>query len=526
MKENNNIKKLNNNDYNKITEKIFNENKNLIEENKKLKKEIEDLKLYIDDFNKIKEDNNKKIFELSNQITELKKQIDLLTKKSKLNEEIFKNKSLILADKYENKINKLLNINIKSSNNFLFIINNHQIKNILPFLSYKDIINLRLVNKKINNEFLNSQSNLKNFFINIIKLKNKKFSELKIYDIKKEYLIKNPKLEYLINEYVLNNNKNIGKELKDNISQCLNFINKEVKPLLGLKPSLKQNNNNNNNNNNSNNISSIYNNYLFGGIKSMFGYNNNNNTNNNKINNPNEIINNKEIYDNLEQNDNKILEILNDNNLGIICDYEFDFNNSQEIKNYLNKFLRSNIDEQKITNFILELCNGYSNLLFNSKKLLEEIKELNIVKNCLNERYKFYSNLSNVYEKKIKNFNLNNNNNNNNINNNNTIFNDNKSINSKSSSFITNKENYYNSIEMKMDLFKKEDINVEELKKKLENEKMNLIISTKQTDYYREKYEECQTDYNQFRMIYLEENRNLKKKLNELIIEKENLNKK
>ena len=390
MKENNNIKKLNNNDYNKITEKIFNENKSLIEENKKLKKEIEDLKLYIDDFNKIKEDNNKKIFELSNQITELKKQIDLLTKKSKLNEEIFKNKSLILADKYENKINKLLNINIKSPNNFLFIINNHQIKNILPFLSYKDIINLRLVNKKINNEFLNSQSNLKNFFINIIKLKNKKFSELKIYDIKKEYLIKNPKLEYLINEYVLNNNKNIGKELKDNISQCLNFINKEVKPLLGLKPSLKQNNNNNNNN--SNNISSIYNNYLFGGIKSMFGYNNNNNPNNNKINSPNDLINNKEIYDNLEQNDNKILEILNDNNLGIICDYEFDFNNSQEIKNYLNKFLRSNIDEQKITNFILELCNGYSNLLFNSKKLLEEIKELNIVKNCLNERYKFYSN--------------------------------------------------------------------------------------------------------------------------------------
>ena len=55
---------------------------------------------------------------------------------------------------------------------------------------------------------------------------------------------------------------------------------------------------------------------------------------------------------------------------------------------------------------------------------------------------------------------------------------------------------------------------------------MNLIISTKQTDYYREKYEECQTDYNQFRMIYLEENRNLKKKLNELILEKENLNKK
>ena len=108
MKDDINIKNMNNNDYNKITEKIFTENKNLIEINKKLKKEIEDLKLYIDDFNKIKEDNNKKIFELSNQITELKKQIDLLTKKSKLNEEIFKNKSLIIADKYENKINILI----------------------------------------------------------------------------------------------------------------------------------------------------------------------------------------------------------------------------------------------------------------------------------------------------------------------------------------------------------------------------------------------------------------------------------
>ena len=74
---------------------------------------------------------------------------------------------------------------------------------------------------------------------------------------------------------------------------------------------------------------------------------------------------------------------------------------------YLNKFLKSNFPVDKLTAFIKELCTGYSELLYSSNRSLMEIKEIEIVKNALNERYKHFEKLSSEYEKQLKVQNLN-----------------------------------------------------------------------------------------------------------------------
>jgi len=43
---------------------------------------------------------------------------------------------------------------------------------------------------------------------------------------------------------------------------------------------------------------------------------------------------------------------------------------------------------EKLTAFIKEVCLEYSELLFFSYKLLNDIREIEIVKQCLNERFK------------------------------------------------------------------------------------------------------------------------------------------
>ena len=130
---------------------------------------------------------------------------------------------------------------------FIYLLETHQINSIFPYLPIEDICNFKISNKKINHSFANSILNLKNFYITIIKKKNDKINSLKKYDIKKAYLMKQPKLEQLINEYVLIN-KIPGLELKNTIGKCLNFINKDVKIPLGFNPSKLKNQNSNNQN--------------------------------------------------------------------------------------------------------------------------------------------------------------------------------------------------------------------------------------------------------------------------------------
>jgi hypothetical protein len=78
---------------------------------------------------------------------------------------------------------------------------------------------------------------------------------------------------------------------------------------------------------------------------------------------------------------------MNNNELNV----DFTFNNADEIKTLLVTFFTSlKNSPQIISNFIAEMINEYSEFLYNSQKALYEIKELEIVKNALHERFKKY----------------------------------------------------------------------------------------------------------------------------------------
>jgi len=53
---------------------------------------------------------------------------------------------------------------------------------------------------------------------------------------------------------------------------------------------------------------------------------------------------------------------------------------------YINLFL--DMPTEKLTAFIKEICLEYSELLYFSFKFTHEIREIELVKNCLNERFK------------------------------------------------------------------------------------------------------------------------------------------
>jgi len=83
--------------------------------------------------------------------------------------------------------------------------------------------------------------------------------------------------------------------------------------------------------------------------------------------------------------------------------YEFDYNSPDDIKNILNRFLKSNFSTEKLTNFIKEVCHEYSELLYFSNKSVNEIRELELVKNALSERYKQFHKISISLENELSN---------------------------------------------------------------------------------------------------------------------------
>ena len=514
-------------EFEKENEILKKQNIDLKNENDKFLKEIRFLKNSINELNNLKSDSEKNFQNLKNenikfqnQNISLQKKIDDLTKLKKQ----FEEKSEIKKNKKEIMKNLFFS-NQKINSPFIYLLQTHQLNKVFSYLSINDICNFIISNKKINNSFKNSITNAKNFYITTIKRKNEIITSLKKYDIKKVYLIKNPKLEQLIKEYVLTN-KIPGKELKNTVGKCLNFINKEVKIPLGYNPSKLKTQKTEEKIENNNNQYYGYN--LFSGFTNMFNYGNkqlkteNNNltpnknkSSNNSKNGSFSSINNSNfsqdlIQQNLNEYDQQLINDLNNNDFGINSLYEFDFQTSDDIKMFLNKFLKYEFPVEKLTAFIRELCNGYSDLLFSSNIILKEVKELEFVKNALNERYKYYSELCFDYEKKMKNnngvayieskFNKKNNNMNNDIMNENNI--------------------------QKNNEIKNENDDIDILKKEIENNKMLIHISQQKADYYKEKYSSCKNDFDEFKNIFLNENRNLKFKLDSSLKEKEELNKK
>ena len=62
---------------------------------------------------------------------------------------------------------------------------------------------------------------------------------------------------------------------------------------------------------------------------------------------------------------------------------------------------------EKLTVFIKEICLEYSELLYVSNKLMDELRELDIVKNCLNERYRKLNKICFQQEAEIKDLKIN-----------------------------------------------------------------------------------------------------------------------
>ena len=514
---------------NEILKKQNNELKN---ENEKYLKEIRFLKNSVNELNNFKNNSDKSYQNLKNensklqiQIIELQKTIDELSKiKKQFEEKIevdLKNKKELMKNIFFSK---------KQMNSpFIYLLETHQLNSIFPYLSIEDICNFKISNKKINHSFANSILNLKNFYISIIKKKNDKINSLKKYDIKKAYLVKIPKLEQLINEYVLIN-KIPGLELKNTIGKCLNFLNKDVKIPLGFNPSkLKSKNQNYQNeqiNEQENNQGYGYN--IFSGITNMFSYGNKQTKIENKS--PNKIMssNNSKggsfsstngtivsqdlIQQNLNEYDEQLIKDLNNNDIGINSLYEFDFQTAEDIKMFLNKFLKYEFPVEKLTAFIRELCNGYADLLFSSNIILKEVKELEFVKNALNERYKYFNQLCLDYEKKMKNMNG-------------VAYIESK-FNQKNKESSFSKSNINENFIEKNNESKKGDDDIDSLKKEIENNKMYINIAQQKADYYKEKYSSCKNEFDDFKNIFLNENRNLKFKLESSLKEKDELNKK
>jgi hypothetical protein len=101
----------------------------------------------------------------------------------------------------------------------------------------------------------------------------------------------------------------------------------------------------------------------------------------------NNINNTTEDYENINEYDKMLVQ----ENLNKSDDIDFDFNSSDEIKNLLVQFFTSLKNSPSIiTSFIAELISEYSEFIFYTQKTLMEIKELDIVKSAMHERFKKY----------------------------------------------------------------------------------------------------------------------------------------
>ena len=111
--------------------------------------------------------------------------------------------------------------------------------------------------------------------------------------------------------------------------------------------------------------------------------------NNTIISNNNDTINEYDRY--------LVIEHLNKSELNI----DFCYNSPQEIKNFLSQFFNGKFPNQTVTNFITSLIFNFSDMLFYSYLTLQEIKEIDIVKNALHERFKKYRKISNELQIEI-----------------------------------------------------------------------------------------------------------------------------
>ena len=130
----------------------------------------------------------------------------------------------------------------------------------------------------------------------------------------------------------------------------------------------------------------------------------------------------------------------------------------------------------------------------------------------MNERYKYFYQLCLDYEKKMKNLNG-------------VTYIESK-FNQKNKESSFSKSNINENFIEKNNESKKGDDDIDSLKKEIENNKMLINIAQQKADYYKEKYSSCKNEFDDFKNIFLNENRNLKFKLESSLKEKDKIKKK
>lgn len=437
--------------YKKNSVELTNYYEESIKENKKLLNTLEQL-------NHEKNEVKNKYNTLKKNYDNLKEELSEINQNNTvLNKTISKYKKLFTgysANKNNNNIEESKDItnkleNEKSQNDLnskkISIIDILKDKQVLSYtikyLDIKDLINLKNSNSIIKNNVINScnmdktVSLIKEYF-NKLNINKKSFviktlakdcyEESKIMDakIKKNY----SEIEKLFNSY-FNNKKIPGKNLKNQVLICLNFLEKDVKIPLGI--SLPVNNeqtinkqinidlNNNSttiqkkdliSNPNTNEESKSVNQLgsFFDSIKTFISKNTLNNAKeeqSNQTNNENNIstvtnvssklsstftsLNNNSknrksnIYDYSIEN-NYLINHLKQLNL------DFDYIKPEEIKILIDKVYKENFTVDFLKEFENEFANQFSNLLFYSNEALKEIKEIDYLKDLVNNRYKAY----------------------------------------------------------------------------------------------------------------------------------------
>jgi len=176
---------------------------------------------------------------------------------------------------------------------------------------------------------------------------------------------------------------------------------------------------------------------------------------------------------------------------------EFEYTSPEEIRSLLNRFLKSNFTTDKLTTFIKEVCLEYSELLFFAYKSINDIKEIEAVKNALNERYRRYHKLSNVLESELAEF---------------------KKFNTQSSM-----EN--NEAKSQGDSKSKQEFETKFYAAMNEVNRLRELCETnqKKVELTKQREELVLAEYESFKVIFMKEIRNVKYDLEETISERNNL---
>ena len=510
--------------YKKDLQLIQRENGDLKSQNDKLTKENKHLRSTIEDLSKTKGDLEKEIqaIKAENQsINSTLLSLNHTLKELEQTKKLYQEKIDLQGKQIQTKLYNDVQQFQLTSNKVLFLVNNNLFNNVTQYLDVSDICKLRLSNKQISINIFNSNSLMKHFYTRVIKSKNQKITNLSNFDFKKEYLVQNAKLEQLIKEYV-HSNKLPGKELYLSMGRCLNFLNKDVKIPLGYSPSkLKGEHSTGGSvavNSSTNQSSSSYYSYsLFGGLKNMLGYGATSSDNasgytspskpssramsfvsNTQVKSTSDIKNTLETFDKIITEEQAKCDEYYSSAVNTAM-YEFDFQSEEEIKMYLNKFLKANFPVDKLTSFIKEVCAGFGEMLFFSQRVINEIKELDIVKSALNERFRYFSKLAYDYEKKSK--------------------------------MVHSLQSSQQAVIYETDRNEKEEAKdkglVEEERKQLKHQievyKMHTLMFETKSNLYMKKYEEVKKDFDDFRNAYVKENRQLKFELESVSEERNSL---